>query len=63
MTIAKIGEIISFKREGNNFEGVVSGIRDNSVIVDYGYSEKNEPLRTIVGHKNYKIINSDNDTK
>ncbi|WP_042375033.1 DUF2187 family protein [Neobacillus jeddahensis] len=56
MAIAKIGDMISFKREGNNFEGTVTGIRENSVIVQYGYSkDKDEPLTTIVNHKNYKI--------
>jgi uncharacterized protein YkvS len=62
MTTAKIGNVISFEREGSNFEGVVSGIRENSVIVEYGYSkDKNEPLRTIVSHRNYNIINLNND--
>lgn len=56
-TTAKVGNVISFEREGNNFEGVVSGIRENSVIVEYGHSKtKDEPLRTIVNHKNYNII-------
>ncbi len=59
MIIAKVGNVISFEREGSNFEGVVTGIRENSVIVDFGFSkEKNEPRRTIVSHKNYKIIKS-----
>ncbi|UGB33118.1 DUF2187 family protein [Metabacillus sp. B2-18] len=56
MVNAKIGDVISFKREGETHEGVVSGVRENSVMVDYGMSkEKNEPLKTIVNHKNYKI--------
>lgn len=56
MATAKIGDVISFKREGETHEGVVSGVRENSVMVDYGMSkEKNEPLKTIVNHKNYKI--------
>ncbi|WP_121661829.1 DUF2187 family protein [Metabacillus litoralis] len=56
MATAKIGDVISFKREGETYEGVVLGIRENSVMVDYGMSkEKNEPLKTIVNHKNYKI--------
>ncbi|MEH7308933.1 DUF2187 family protein [Neobacillus drentensis] len=56
MATAKIGDVISFQREGKKLEGVVSGIRENSVMVQYGFSkEKDEPLTTIVNHKNYKI--------
>ena len=59
MATAKVGDIISFKREGNSFEGEVSAIRENSVIVQYGFSkDKGEPLITIVNHKNYKIKDS-----
>ncbi|WP_240050974.1 DUF2187 family protein [Metabacillus litoralis] len=59
MDIAKIGDVISFKREDISHEGVVTGIRDNSVMVQYGRSkEKDEPLKTVVNHKNYKIISS-----
>jgi uncharacterized protein YkvS len=58
MAIAEIGNTISYEREGKNYEGVVTVIRDNSVIVEFGYSkERNVPLTTIVNHKNYKIIN------
>lgn len=56
MANAKVGDKISFKREGNSLEGVVTGVRENSVMVQYGVSkEKDEPLITIVNHKNYKI--------
>ncbi|MEH7418480.1 DUF2187 family protein [Neobacillus drentensis] len=56
MAAAKIGDTITFKRDGESHEGTVSGVRENSVIVQYGYSkEKDEPLTTIVNHKNYKI--------
>jgi uncharacterized protein YkvS len=56
MANAKVGDKISFKREGNALEGVVTGVRENSVMVQYGVSkEKDEPLITIVNHKNYKI--------
>jgi uncharacterized protein YkvS len=59
MVTAKIGDVISFKREGNLLEGVVSGIRENSVLVQYGFSKvKDEPLITIVNHKNYKLTKS-----
>jgi uncharacterized protein YkvS len=56
MATAKIGDIIVFKREGESYKGTVTVVRENSVIVDYGYNkEKNQPLTTIVNHKNYKI--------
>ncbi|MFC0270523.1 DUF2187 family protein [Metabacillus herbersteinensis] len=56
MTTAKPGDVISFEREGSKFEGVVTAIRENSVIVEYGnLNAKGEPLTTIVNHKNYKI--------
>lgn len=59
MANANIGDSISFKREGKSYEGIVKVVRDNSVIVDYGYNEaKDEPLTTIVNHKNYKITKS-----
>jgi uncharacterized protein YkvS len=56
MTNAKIGDNISFNREGQSYKGNVKVVRENSVIVDYGYNkEKSQPLTTIVNHKNYKI--------
>lgn len=56
MATAKIGDNILFKREGQSFKGNVTVVRENSVIVEYGYNkEKNQPLTTIVNHKNYKI--------
>lgn len=56
METANIGDVISFKRDGENYEGTITGVRENSVIVQYGYSKvKDEPLTTIVNHKNYKI--------
>ena len=56
MASAKIGDVIVFKREGKNLEGEVSAIRENSVLVQYGYSkDKGEPLITVVNHKNYKV--------
>lgn len=59
MATVQIGDVISFKREGKKLEGVVSGIRENSVIVNYGYSkDKDEPLTTIVNHKNYILMKS-----
>lgn len=59
MATAKIGDNILFKREGESYKGVVTVVRENSVIVEYGYNkEKDEPLTTIVNHKNYKIAQS-----
>ena len=59
MATAKIGDIISFKRDGKELEGEVSAIRENSVMVNYGFSkDKGEPLITVVNHKNYKIKKS-----
>lgn len=59
MATVQIGDVISFKREGKKLEGVVSGIRENSVIVNYGYSkDKDAPLTTIVNHKNYILMKS-----
>jgi uncharacterized protein YkvS len=58
MATAKIGDNILFKREGQSYKGNVMVVRENSVIVEYGYNkEKNQPLRTIVNHKNYEISN------
>ncbi|MCH6266579.1 DUF2187 family protein [Neobacillus citreus] len=59
MATAKIGDNILFKREGKNYEGIVTVVRENSVIVEYGYNKaKDEPISTIVNHKNYKITNA-----
>ncbi|WP_074433050.1 DUF2187 family protein [Neobacillus dielmonensis] len=56
MATAKVGDNISFNRDGNSYEGIVTVVRENSVIVQYGYNkEKDEPITTIVNHKNYKI--------
>ncbi|WP_423798060.1 DUF2187 family protein [Neobacillus sp. SAB-20_R2A] len=59
MATAKIGDNISFKRDGESHEGIVKVVRENSVIVEYGYNkQKDEPITTIVNHKNYKITKS-----
>ncbi|MDR4885984.1 DUF2187 domain-containing protein [Bacillus sp. HNG] len=56
MATAKIGDNIVFKRDGESYEGTVTVVRENSVIVEYGYNKaKDEPITTIVNHKNYKI--------
>ncbi|MEH7380669.1 DUF2187 family protein [Bacillus sp. JJ1533] len=57
MRIAEIGDIIEF-REG--LKGIVEKVNENSVIVDLTYMDNYRDLelesRTVVNHKNYKII-------
>lgn len=57
MKIAKIGDVIEFK-EG--LQGIVEKINENSVIVDLTYMENYRDLeleeKTVVNHKNYRII-------
>ncbi|OQM44239.1 DUF2187 domain-containing protein [Anoxybacillus sp. PDR2] len=57
MQKAEIGNIIEFK---NGLRGIVEKVNENSVIVDLTYMENYKELdlqeRTVVNHKNYKII-------
>ncbi|MDQ0270683.1 YkvS family protein [Cytobacillus purgationiresistens] len=57
MKKAEIGNIIEF-REG--LRGIVEKVNENSVIVDLSYMDNYRDLelehRTVVNHKNYKII-------
>ncbi|MFT4412329.1 YkvS family protein [Fredinandcohnia humi] len=57
MKIASIGDIIEFK-EG--LKGIVEKVNENSVIVDLTYMDNYRDLdlerRTVVNHKNYRII-------
>ncbi len=57
MKLAKVGNIIEF-REG--LQGIVEKVNENSVIVDLTYMDNFRDLdveqRTVVNHKNYKII-------
>ncbi|MBB6443658.1 YkvS family protein [Bacillus benzoevorans] len=57
MKRAEVGNIIEF-REG--LQGIVEKVYENSVIVDLTYMENFQDLqiesRTVVNHKNYKII-------
>ncbi|MEK5443569.1 MULTISPECIES: YkvS family protein [Fredinandcohnia] len=57
MKIAEIGDVIEFK-EG--LKGVVEKVNENSVIVDLTYMDNYRDLdlesRTVVNHKNYKIV-------
>lgn len=57
MKIAKVGNLIEFK---NGLRGIVEKVNENSVIVDLTYMENFLDLelerRTVVNHKNYKIL-------
>lgn len=57
LKIAEIGNVIEF-REG--LQGIVEKVNENSVIVDLTYMKNFSHLeldsRTVVNHKNYKII-------
>jgi len=54
---AEVGNIIEF-REG--LQGIVEKVNENSVIVDLSYMMNYRDLdleqRTVVNHKNYKVI-------
>ncbi|ACJ34326.1 MULTISPECIES: YkvS family protein [Anoxybacillus] len=57
MKKAQIGDVIEFK---NGLRGIVEKVNENSVIVDLTYMENYKELdlqeRTVVNHKNYKIV-------
>lgn len=57
MKKAAVGSVIEFK---NGLRGVVEKVKENSVIVNLTYMENYRELdleeRTVVNHKNYKII-------
>lgn len=57
MKIANIGNVIEFK---DGLQGIVEKVNENSVIVDLTYMENYQDLeleqKTVVNHKNYKII-------
>ena len=57
MKIAKIGNLIEFK---DGLKGIVEKVNENSVIVDLTCMENYRDLeleqKTVVNHKNYKII-------
>ncbi|RBN38560.1 DUF2187 domain-containing protein [Priestia megaterium] len=45
------------KGDYKGFKGIVMVVRDNSVIVDFGKdAETGESMKTVVNHKNYKIV-------
>lgn len=57
MKRAEVGNVIEF-REG--LQGIVEKVNENSVIVDLSYMINYRDLdleqRTVVNHKNYRII-------
>ena len=57
MRKASVGSIIEFK---DGYRGIVEKVYENSVIVNLTYMENFRELdleeRTVVNHKNYKII-------
>lgn len=54
---AEIGNIIEFR---DGLQGIVEKVNENSVIVDLTYMQNYRELdleqRTVVNHKNYKIV-------
>lgn len=58
---ASKGDSILFSRRGNEIEGKVFLVRDNSVLVDISSTDAFllglESSKTVVAHKNYKILN------
>ncbi|PLS16459.1 DUF2187 domain-containing protein [Bacillus sp. M6-12] len=57
MKIAEVGDVIEFR---DGLKGIVEKVNENSVIVDVTYMENYRDLeleqKTVVNHKNYKII-------
>ncbi len=55
---AVMGDMIEIKKgEEKGKRGTVVAIRENSVIVEIGRNvKKDEPIKTVVNHKNYQII-------
>ncbi|KKK38625.1 hypothetical protein WQ57_08530 [Mesobacillus campisalis] len=55
---ATIGDSIQIiKGEEKGKKGKVVTVRENSVIAEIGKNpKKDEPIKTVVNHKNYKII-------
>ncbi|PLT34394.1 DUF2187 family protein [Bacillus sp. V5-8f] len=57
MRKAEVGNIIEFR---DGLRGIVEKVNENSVIVDMTYMENYRELeleqKTVVNHKNYKII-------
>ena len=54
-----VGDMIQIKKGvEQGVKGKVVVLRENSVIVEIGINSKtDEPIKTVVNHKNYKKIN------
>lgn len=59
MNKVNIGDMIQIKKGAEQgAKGKVVVLRENSVIVEIGINSKtDEPIKTVVNHKNYKKIN------
>jgi uncharacterized protein YkvS len=57
LKIAEVGNIIEFR---GGLQGIVEKVNENSVIVDLTFMDNYRDLeldhRTVVNHKNYKIV-------
>ncbi len=57
MKKAEVGNVIEFR---GGLQGIVEKVNENSVIVDLTYMDNYRDLeleqRTVINHKNYKII-------
>ncbi|MDP4162334.1 MAG: DUF2187 family protein [Bacillota bacterium] len=57
MKKAEVGNVIEFR---DGLQGIVEKVNENSVIVDLTYMDNYRDLeldqRTVINHKNYKII-------
>ena len=57
MQKAEVGNLIEFR---NGLKGIVEKVNENSVIVDVTYMENYRDFeleqKTVVNHKNYKVI-------
>ena len=57
MKKAEVGNIIEFR---DGLQGIVEKVNENSVIVDLTYMDNYRDLeldqRTVVNHKNYKVV-------
>ncbi|MBP2239930.1 uncharacterized protein YkvS [Cytobacillus eiseniae] len=61
MKKAEVGNVIEFR---DGLQGIVEKVNENSVIVDLSYMDNFQNLeieqRTVVNHKNYKVIKETN---
>ncbi|MBM7693152.1 uncharacterized protein YkvS [Peribacillus deserti] len=57
MKKAEVGNVIEFR---DGLQGIVEKVNENSVIVDLTYMDNYRELeleqKTVVNHKNYKIV-------